>query len=221
MMMTRIKKCLYLLLLIPLCGWTQPADFGTWCSVGIKKKINKKFSASLTEQLRMYDNSTRLNVFYSDIGIGYKINDFFKVSAYYRNIIKNVEYQQYSYRHRFYADIEFRTSYEQMEFKFRTRFEREINQTVFSEKDLIPGNVNRNKFNLSYKMEDFEPFVSYEIFIPFSNTLAEFEKERYSVGLSYKFTKNLSCNLFYLLQRSLQPEFDRWNVLGVDLMVDF
>ena len=217
----KIRNIVYPSVFIPFLAWAQPADFGTWFCVAAKKKINKQFSLSLTEQFRFDENSTRLNVLYSDLGLSCKLNNYIKVTTAYRNIYKSVEYQVFSYRHRIYGDFDFRYSISKLELKFRTRVEREIKQTILSEKDLLPENLNRNKLTASYRINKIEPFVSYELFIPFSNLGAELEKERYSVGAGYKISKNISCNVFYLLQRSLMPKFNRWHVLGADLVFEF
>ena len=219
-MMMRIKYLLcFFFLLFSWAVFAQPEDMGCWMGISVRKKLSKPWFVSLTEQVRLKDNMSRLGLAYAEAGTGWRFNDYFRVTAYYRYTLKSMYYDQWSWRCRYYADMDFRLKHEHVECQLRARVERKIRQTIFSEEDILPVHVNRNKLTLSYHMKNIQPYASYEIFIPLSVQGSRPDRERYSAGVTCRLAKKTEGSFFFLFQRSLCPEFDRNYILGVN--VDF
>jgi hypothetical protein len=47
-------------------------DFGMWNTISIEKKLNKKISVSIDEEFRLKENLSRINLFYTNLGVNYK-----------------------------------------------------------------------------------------------------------------------------------------------------
>ena len=65
-------------------GFSQDyLDAGSWNTLNVEKEIDSKFTALFTEELRLKENFSRLNLFYTNLGIEYKINNNNTFTAYY------------------------------------------------------------------------------------------------------------------------------------------
>src|ERR1043165_3109709 len=106
-----MKKIILLLLTLPFGSplFSQATkasqDFGLWTTVNVEKKLNDRFNILFTEEFRMRDNVSRVNLFYTDIGLEMNAAKFLKVALCYRNIQKNQDDGFYSFRHRVMLDI--------------------------------------------------------------------------------------------------------------------
>src|SRR5436190_10363729 len=97
-----MKKFLFIaFLFISVNCLSQPIreDAGMWITASINKKLTRNWTISLDQELRMFDNITRIQSFFTNIGVGYKIKDF-KFSIAYRFINKNEDDMYYSIAHR-------------------------------------------------------------------------------------------------------------------------
>ena len=89
----------------------QKTDAGLWTAISIDKKLNNKFSANFTEEVRLFQNVQRLNLAYTNLGVSYKLNKYVKLSAVYRFLQKSQDENYISWRHRIYADAQFKYSF--------------------------------------------------------------------------------------------------------------
>ena len=64
-------------------------DWESWNSIGVKYKLNKKWSFSLEEHLRLKEDISEISRYFTQLGAQYKINKHFKVGAAARYISKN------------------------------------------------------------------------------------------------------------------------------------
>ena len=76
------------------------SDAGSWNTFSISYAFNKKLALLFTEELRLKENYSRLNLFYTNVGVEYKVNKYFKTSLVYRWIDKYLENDNFSFRHR-------------------------------------------------------------------------------------------------------------------------
>src|SRR5947207_14910286 len=103
-----MKKLLFLLLLFTpgvMQGQSLPEDAWLWNTVSINKQLSRKWSLGVDEELRLFDNMSRVNLFFTNVGVSYKLSKVFKFSLVYRFINKNQDDEYYSERHRLYLDI--------------------------------------------------------------------------------------------------------------------
>ena len=70
----------------------QTSDFETWNALGVQKKLfDNSLTLSLSEELRLKNNSTTMDQFFTEFGIKYKFLEHWTIGAGYR-IIRENEY---------------------------------------------------------------------------------------------------------------------------------
>jgi len=182
----------------------QYNDFGIWAGVTIRHKFSQRFSASLEEQVRTYQNSTAIAQYFTEAGLEYSLSKKFKVAAGYR-FINNNQLTYYSKRHRVFADLSYKTKFSNFQIIFRTRLQEQQKDIRSSEMGYIPEWYNRNKLTLKLDLtKRYMPYASAEMMylIKKPNTEINYiEKWRYTFGVEYDFNRVHSLDLFYLIQR--------------------
>src|SRR5688572_2742471 len=130
---------------------TQPSqDAGLWTTINVEKKLNDKFSFFLTEEFRLRENFTRINLFYTDLGVEVRPAKFLKVALSYRHIQKNLLDGFYAFRHRIMLDITLKKKFGDFALAYRQRLQREVRSPFTSEDGMIPEWYSRNKFTVKY-----------------------------------------------------------------------
>lgn len=190
----------------------------------LEKKINKKFSVSWSEELRLNNNVTRVDRIYSDLSFSYKVLKWIKLSAGYTFISidhegkKKDNYNNYwDFRHRLSIGSTF--SYKtdsNWEFSLKERV-----QCTFLTEDEIdereksnPKWVLKSKVMAQYKMTRI-PIVPYAS-IELCNTLNApslaggqyIEKVRSSIGVVYRINKRNSIDFYYRFDYNIDKKID-------------
>src|SRR5436190_17261098 len=131
-----MRKILFLISLLPIFFSSHaediPKDAGLWTSFNVDKKLTRSLEFSISEELRLANNISEIDQFFTNVGVGYKITKKIKVGLYYRFISKNEDYDSYSENHRLYFDASFKESIKDFDFVYRFRYQsqlREINKT--------------------------------------------------------------------------------------------
>lgn len=185
-------------------------DAGLWTTATLEYGLNSKFTFILTEEMRLKENFKRLNLFYTNIGVEYKINSNFKTSLTYRPTQKFMPDNHFSYRHRLQWDIGLKTSPGNFELSYRHRLQTEVKNFYSSDKGNIPEWYLRNKFQVKYNITKrsapyFSVELRYQIFDPRSPESDLFwHRIRYQGGIDFKLNSKNTFGFYYLLQR----EFD-------------
>jgi hypothetical protein len=186
-------------------------DAGLWATVNIDKKLNDRFTVLLTEEFRLRDNYSRINLFYTDIGLQANVKKFMKVALCYRNIQKNTDQGFYSFRHRFMLDITLKKKMDNFILSYRQRIQRESRNNFTSENGYLPEWYSRNKFGVKYDTGKLlTPYISaefrYQIHDPrMRESDNTWHRARYVAGVDCKLGENSSIGLYYLMQHE-------WNV---------
>ena len=193
-------------------------DFQVWNIDTEELKISDDSKVALEQELRWGDNANQFFYQHYDIGYFHKLKDWLQLGGGYRHILElksgkwKVEYQPYLSGTIYwkFAGCAF-DSRSRLEYKYY-----EYQQDAWS---------YRNKFTmkLPWKFTKFEvqPYISEEIFVKFAGW-SGFHQNRLSGGLSMKIFKNLSGDIYYMLQ-SLKSA-GAWkenNVLGTKLKLSF
>ena len=141
--MPLMKKALTVFLLLTVIvpvAKSQKAitdDFWFWSTVSVDKKISQKWAASFDEELRLFDNASRINLYFTNIGVNYKLTKNFKFALVYRFINKSRDGAPYSKRHRLYFDSFYKTKWNQFSFTYRIRFQGQVRDVNSSDKGLF------------------------------------------------------------------------------------
>lgn len=181
-------------------------DAGLWTTFNIQKDLKKNVSVFLTEEFRLRENFTRLNLFYTDLGVAVRPFKFLKVSLAYRMIDKFLIDNTFSYRHRLMLDISLKKKAGQFSLSYRHRLQSELRNVYSSADGIVPEWYSRSKFELKYDTDEpVRPYISaefrYQINDP-RNVESDktLHRQRYIVGLDYKRNDRDTFGFYYLIQ---------------------
>ncbi len=186
-------------------------DAGMWSTLNIEKKLKNNFSVFLTEELRLRENFSQINLFYTDIGVGYQHANILKVEVAYRSVQKHLNTDFYSMRHRLMLDITLKKKHNHFTLAYRQRFQAEVRNINSSNNGGVPDWYSRSKAELKYDLhKKYTPYASCELRyqindprnVESNNT---WHRARYAVGFNYEVNKRNVLGLYYLIQRE-------WNV---------
>jgi hypothetical protein len=170
----------------------QVKDFQTWNSIALEKKVTKKLDISISQELRLRDNSSELNSTFTDAGFTYEALKNFNIGLYYRLIIMSD-----GIAHRAYIDVSFKHQISKWTAQARIRLQHQ------EEKNELAENYIRPKVSLTYKInKKWQPYVSGELFYHaryFKSSL--FDEYRLTAGCNYNFNKRNSIKFFYLFDQ--------------------
>lgn len=181
-------------------------DAGLWATLNLEKKFKHNTFVFVTEELRLRENYTRLNLLYTDIGVGIKPAKILKVSLAYRLIEKAMLDNTFSYRHRLMLDITLKKKFGDVAVSFRERLQGEVRNVNSSNDGSLPEYYSRNKFEVKYDSgRKIKPYVSFEFRYQLHNPrMVEVDhlwhRARCAFGIDYEKNKRDTFGLYYLLQ---------------------
>ncbi len=195
----------------PLLGQVRQ-DAGMWATLSIQHALNKKINLVIDEEFRIKENYQRINLFYTNVGIDYKVNKFLKISPTYRTIQKKRLDGNYSYRHRLMLDVTVKKKIKKITLSERVRYQIEVQDFYTSKKGKFPEQYLRLKTDVKYDIDKkITPYYSIEFRYQIRNTRGDgpvydngFHRVRNVLGAEYEINKKNSINLYYLFQ----TEFD-------------
>ncbi len=199
------------LLFLPGRSGAQIDDVRLWTGVSLQHKFTRQLAASIDQQFRFKNDLTRLDKYFTDIGIAYQLPRNFKIAIAYRFIRKN-EFSYYSVRHRFYADLSYKQKLGRFTFNLRERILQQYKNIHSSELGLIPDWVLRSKLTAKYDLQRrYSPYLSTEIYYMIDNAKEKdqlISRLRYSVGVEFEFNRIHSLDIFTLFQHDRQTDFN-------------
>ncbi len=208
------SKILIALLCLPLVMQAQYApiyhDAGMWNTLNVNYKINKKYTASFTQELRLSENYGRLNLLYNNFGIQYTINKKIKTSLIYRNIQKYLETDEFSFRNRLMWDLSLKQEYKKMYASYRHRLQAEVRDIKSSALGRYPEVFSRNKFELGYNInKKWTTWAGAEFRYQFQNIReviddADWHRVRWMAGADYEMNKTIKWSVYYVHQREFR-----------------
>jgi hypothetical protein len=208
--------------------YAQPEqDAGMWNTISVEKKLTDRLSLAIDEEFRLRENFTRLNLFYTNVGFNYKLNDLLKLTLTYRLIEKwRYESQNFSFRHRLMFDINLKYKHNRWALTYRSRIQSEVRDYYTSENGKTPEWYWRNKLELKYKVGDWNSNIGsefrYQIYdLRNFDSNAGWHRARYFAGIDYEIKKNNFIGLYYLIQREfglVQPNY--LYILGLQYAIE-
>ena len=194
--------------LLPLVSFSQrPTDLELWTGAELEFKLNKKFSVSISEQVRFNDRVSSLKKSFTQVGMDYKIGKRFSLSGNYRFTFSPNE--NVSRRIALDANYKWKEKGKPVSIKYRLRY-----QNVFGGQRTYIRNKIKFDYNLSKLVY---PSVAYELFFRL-NGRNEFRVSRITLGLDWRITKQFEMTTFYRLQDDIfvnSPE--RQHIVGLML----
>jgi hypothetical protein len=198
-------------------------DFGLWNTLNVTYKLNSKWSLLFTQEMRLRENCTRLNLFYTNFGVSYAINKSIKVGLVYRHIDKYLEINNFSFRNRLMADVTYKKDIKKWGFSARQRFQIEWMDYYTSELGHLPQIFSRTKAEVSYDITPkFSPYISTEfraqIIDPLNNNDDDnLSRNRTIFGFDYILNPAIKVGAFFVHQaefNTVTPQII--NIVGLE-----
>lgn len=189
-------------------------DFGTWVSVDATKKLNKKTDVNLSEQIRLFNNSTQFRASFTDLGIQRELTKKISLSFDYLLITRaNMQ----PFQHRLFADITYTKKINKFSTDFRVRFQKKF------EREKLPENYIRPKISFKYKIsKKLKPYMAAEGFYHINYAGNNFDDVRFFIGCEYAYSDSKSIKLYYALDREINVAYPvQTNILGISWSLDF
>lgn len=217
------------LFFIPLVQQAQKvvSDAGMWNTLSVKHKLNKKFAIILTEEFRLKENYSQVNLTYTEIALEYSYKKNFKTSLVYRNIQKHQYQSPTSYRNRLQWDISLKKSVAKLSVSYRHRLQGEVKDLLTSKNGHYTEWFSRHKVGLKYDLnERWTSSVSAEYRLQLKDPRSPeynygFHRQRYQLGLNYKINNRQDFGIYYLYQNefTIQKLTDIY-ILGIEYSIE-
>ena len=186
-------------------------DLEQWTSIGITKKINKHWKLSLDQEFRFTNDMSTFNVYFSDLGVDYKINKHFSFGTNYRFYQNKNSEGTFKTQHRWSTDATYKQKVNRFTLAYRLRFQNKDEDFYTSNSGNNLYNL-RNRLSVDYNIKDFkiDPFFEVELFrqIDDVNT-TELNKLRWTLGLEYNLKDVGDFELFYRLDNELNQTYNK------------
>jgi hypothetical protein len=199
-------------------------DLELWTSAGLSKKINKHWKISLDQQVRFLNEMSEFDVWFSDLGVDYKLNKYFRFGANYRFYQVKEDDNEFETQHRISADIKFKYKIDRFSLEYRLRGQNKDEDFLSDEQG--KSNINlRNRLSVDYNIKNFkaDPFFDVELFrrvYDFDN--GEFSKLRWTMGVEFPVYKNNDVKVFYRIDNELNDPYAKDTyIIGVGYSYSF
>ena len=192
------------------------SDNQLWTGASVRLKLNKKFTITLREEIRLGDNMSSRNSTFTEIGVKYKLNKHFSFVPRFRLV--NIPLKKNKKRFSFDAYYSWKKKKSPVSFKYRFRIQ--DTKKINSKKEA--NDYLRNKFTIGYNATKLvDPFFAYELYFRFDNK-NEFRKNRYTFGLDWKLNKKMNLTTYYRIQKEINVKSpEKLNVIGLSFSYKF
>ena len=223
--MMTIKKLILVFLLICTASITfSQDDFGIWYSVTAEKKLVKNLELDLDANVRTFNNASKIEEAFFDIGLSYKLNKYLSAAVSYRFTEYKEDDDLFHPRHKWFADLKGKLPLGDFDLSARLRFQQRFKTYFEDENDKESKEVGRIKFKMLYNIPSFpvNPYLSTELFFPmFTQPERSVEKNRYMAGIEYNISKKHSVELEYIYSVIIIRKLVNMNIISVNYNLKF
>jgi len=181
-------------------------DAGMWNTFSISHELKKNVNLNIDQEFRLRENYSRVNLFYTNIGISIKKKNW-KIEPSYRHIDKVNLDASVSFRHRFMLDINFKKKFGDFSISERARYQIEVKNVFSSKRAFLPEQYLRMRTMIDYNINDyFTTYLScelrYQIDVPNSDIVFNgfWHRIRNVLGVDYKINRKNTVGVYYLVQ---------------------
>jgi hypothetical protein len=200
-------------------GYSQTEDFQLWSDIKLEVKIFKKMSTEIEEEIRFSENISRIEEYFTDVGLTYNFWNNFTLGGYYRFVKRNEADGRISNIHRYYFDLKYDLKIKRYELSLRTRYQSRYKNINSDDLGFKPENHNRNKLSLSYDIyrSPLKPEIWFEVFYQLNNPDGnKIDKTRLTPELSYRINNNMRGNLYFIIEKEYNVKNPATNyILGI------
>jgi hypothetical protein len=195
-------------------------DLEFWSSIQLKYKIDKKWSLGLEEQLRLRDDASNIDIYFTELSLNYKPNKHFGFGLNGRFIRDNDDVgkiQGYENHFRWNADMSYKHKIDRFDLKYRFRYQSKNELGITELQGDIPKNVIRLKFGVNYNIKNWklDPEFATEVFNEVQPD-KELDKIRFTIGTTFE-TKSIGdFGAFYRMEKELTGLYPKTtNIVGL------
>ena len=169
-------------------AWSQEIktirDIGVWAQLGLKYELNNKWTTSISQGVRTFDDALSLKKLVTDADINYKINKLFKLGFGLRYAYGRKKDLIFTNDIRYNFDFNFKKEIvHNLDLKYRFRFQHNYRNLFNFVPDINQRSHIRNKLELQYELEKHTVYFASELFREFvSYKDPEFNSLRLSLG---------------------------------------
>jgi len=200
-------------------GSAQTEDFQLWSGINLDIKVSKKITVEIEEEIRLMDNASKVDNYFTDAGISCNFWNNFTLAGYYRYARKNELEDFYSNIHKYYIDLEYDNSIGRWEFSMRTRYQSRYKNIKSSEPGFIPEKHSRNKISVAYDIyrSPLKPEIWCEVYYQLNNPGGnEIDKVRIAPELNYSINRSNRIKIYYMIEKEYSVENPATNyILGL------
>jgi len=201
--------------------YTTVRDLETWSSATLDYKLNKKIKIGLGQELRLKDNSSIADKYFTNGFLEKKLSKLFTIGTELRYIRLNdnkgdIQGYENHLRYAFYSNLEHKVN--RFSFKYRFQYQSKNELGLSSAKAVSPTQKLRFKVRGKYNIPKWklDPRLSLEIFRTLGD-VNDFTKLRVTLGTKIKIKKASSIGLFYRVERELNELYPKTtNVIGLN-----
>lgn len=186
-------------------------DLELWTSAGVSKKINKHWKISLDQEVRFINEMSAFDVWFSDLGIDYKLNKHIRFGTNYRFYQVENDNAQLETQHRLSVDFKYKQKIERFGLEYRMRFQNKDEDFLDNESDKNIANI-RNRLSVEYDIKNFkaDPFFDIELYRRmYDLENGRLSKLRWTLGVQFPVYKNSDIKLFYRLDNELNEMYPK------------
>jgi hypothetical protein len=226
MMMMTIKRVLFISIFSVLTGviFSQAKDFGIWYGVSAEHKLIKNLEVDFSTCIRTFDNASKIEEAFFDVGLTYKFNKYLAAGGSYR-LTENIENDDsYHLQHKWFFDVKGSFSLENFSFSGRFRLQERFKTYFKDAEDKVPDFHGRYRLTALYNIPSFpvNPYISAEIFCPmFKDSERRIDKNRFIGGFEYKIVKKHTLEAEYIFQRDYLPHISNMNLISINYNIKF
>ncbi len=203
----------------------QISDFQTWSTISLVKEFDFDLKLSLSEEFRLYENSTKIDEYFTELGIEYKLNKYFAFGGGYRYITNYTKKGNIKTENRFDAKVVFDFSIDRFSFDYRLKYQTDNENSTNDNVTKPFEHTLRNQLKISYNIKGIklEPYILSDLYYSINlDDISEFSKLKNSLGLEYELSKKNSFDLFLMTERELNiTDFERNLILGLGYKYKF
>lgn len=206
---------LLILFVIVIGSNAQTNQFGTWSSIALDKKINKKWTVGTEAELRTIYGVRLINRGSFELNSEYKINKLLDANLSYQLMnVLDPKYLNYHFRNRFNADIKAEKKWgdfsfglsEGVQITTKNASKRLDEYGIIDTYKINPAWIWKNNFETEYNIPKckFTPGFGFSTYYTLNDPDGNhFEKIRYKINLKYKINKRNFINLFGVYNQEL------------------
>ncbi|HNY14364.1 MAG TPA: DUF2490 domain-containing protein [Bacteroidales bacterium] len=225
-MATMIKKLLpgFVIFLLPFSAFSQKKDFGIWYSLNIKENISEKLNADFSAELRTFKDAGKIEQYFLEAGIEYKITTFLSAQASYRLTDAYEKDTEYHLQHKIFTGLVAKAKISRLTLQGRIRFQTRFRTYIEDPEDNYPDYTARFRIKATYRTPSFpaNPFLYAESFVPLNKEPEKFiGKNRFSSGIEYSISKKHSIEAAYIFQRDYLPKLSDEHIINISYNLSF